>query len=126
MTTRRFQLPQFSISAGSRSLKPAPQALGVQTAFGDRADFSCLLGNDGQGVRLDNVFHSATIVIVIVIVNNEAGGEAAAATGAVIMPKSSGRRPTVCAVDCPFIFAVLHQASGAPLFVGKVADPTAI
>ena len=115
----RFEMPKFSIGAGSRPLKQALQALGLQMAFSDSADFSPLLGKAAKGVHLDNVFQSATIVI------DEAGGEAAAATGAAITAKSFSPPAKVCAVDRPFIFAVLHKASGAPLFVGKVADPGA-
>lgn len=115
----RFEIPRFSIAAGSRSLKEALQALGVQRAFTDAADFSPMLGKAGAGTYLDNVFHAATIVI------DESGGEASAATGGAVTAKSFSLPPKTCAVDRPFVFAVLHKATGAPVFVGKVADPGA-
>jgi serpin B len=118
-TTCRFEMPKFSIAATSRPLKQALQQLGVQAAFSDAADFGPLLGKAAKGVHLDNVFQSATIDI------DETGGEAAAATGAAVIAKSFSPPDKVCAVNRPFIFAVLHKASGAPVFVGKLADPAA-
>lgn len=116
--TCRLQLPKFSIAPASQSLKVSLQVLGVKTVFGNDADFSPMLGKAGKGVYLDNVYQSATIII------DEAGGEAAAATGAAVMAKSFAMPAPACAVDRPFIFAVMHNASGTPLFVGKISDPT--
>ena len=116
--TCRLELPKFTIAPVSRSLKPALQAMGVKTVFGPEADLSGMLGKAGKGVQLDNVYQSATIII------DEQGGEAAAATGATGVSKSFSMPAPPCAVDRPFIFAVVHKGSGAPLFVGKVADPT--
>ncbi len=116
--TCRLQLPKFSIAPASQPLKASLEALGVKTVFGPEADFSPMLGKASKGVFLDNVFHSATIII------DEQGGEAAAATGAAVMAKSFSMPAPACAVDRPFVFAVIHKASGTPLFVGKVADPS--
>ncbi|MES2943491.1 MAG: serpin family protein [Pseudomonadota bacterium] len=116
-STCRVELPKFSIAPSSKPLKASLQAMGMKTAFTADADFAPLLGKAAKGVYLDNVFQSATIII------DEAGGEAAAATGAAAMSKSFSMPAPACAVNRPFIFAVMHKASGAPLFVGKVADP---
>lgn len=117
-TTCRLELPKFSIEPVTQSLKASLQALGVKTVFGHDADFEPLLGKAGKGVALDNVFQSATIII------DEQGGEAAAATGATVVAKSFTMPAPACAVNRPFIFAVMHRATGTPLFVGKVTDPT--
>lgn len=117
-TTCRLELPKFSISPVSKPLKESLQAMGVKTVFGPNADFAPMLGKAGKGVELDNVYQSATIII------DEQGGEAAAATGASASSKSFSLPAPACAVDRPFIFAIMHRATGAPLFVGKVADPT--
>ena len=77
-----------------------------------------MLGQAGKSVMLDNVYQSATLII------DEQGGEAAAATGAAMMTKSFSPPAPVCAVDRPFVFAILHRATGVPLFLGKVTDPT--
>jgi len=116
-TTCRLALPKFSINPVSKPLKESLQAMGVKTVFSPNADFLPMLGKAAKGVELDNVYQSATIII------DEQGGEAAAATGAVGMSKSFALPAPACAVDRPFIFAIMHRATGAPLFVGKVADP---
>ncbi len=117
-TTCRLELPKFSIDPVSKSLKESLHAMGVKTVFGADADFSPMLGKAAKGVALDNVFQSATIII------DEQGGEAAAATGASASSKSFSLPAPACSVDRPFVFAIVHRATGAPLFVGKVADPT--
>ena len=63
--------------------------------------------------------HAADITV------DEAGTEAAAATAVGMEATSApidGEIVTVVA-DRPFIFAVRHVETGAPLFVGRVADP---
>ena len=90
----------------------------MRTLFTDQADLAPLLGKAAAGTQVDDVYHSATIVI------DETGGEAAAATAATIQAKSFQLPPPACAVDRPFVFAVVHKGTGAPLFVGKVADPS--
>ena len=114
-----LELPKFALAAKGRSLKATLQALGVKTVFSDSADFGPMLGKAGKGLAVDDVFQSASIEI------DETGGEAAAATGIAITSKSMALPVQSCAVDRPFIFAVVHKATGAPLFVGKIADPSA-
>jgi serpin B len=114
-------MPKFDLAPVGRSLTPALQSLGVKTAFGVGADLTPMLGRAGRGVRLDAVLQSATIKI------DEQGGEAAAATvaGAVRLGPVAAQAPTpLCAVDRPFLFALVYKPSGMPLFLGKVADPT--
>jgi serine protease inhibitor len=49
---------------------------------------------------------------------------AAAATAAVVSVKGMPATSPPCAVvDRPFLFALIHKASGAPLFVGRVLNP---
>ena len=63
--------------------------------------------------------HAANITV------DEAGTEAAAATAAGIEVTSAPLPDEIVTVvaDRPFLFAVRHVATGAPLFVGRVADP---
>jgi serpin B len=112
-------MPKFDLAPVSRSLTPVLQSLGVKTAFGIDADLTPMLGRVGRGVSLGAVFQSATIQI------DEQGGEAAAATaGAVsVQAAAAAPPPPLCAVDRPFLFALMHKPSGTPLFLGQVADP---
>jgi serpin B len=113
-------MPKFEVAPVSLSLTPALQSLGVKTPFSVSADLTPMLGTAGRGVRLDAVLQSATIKI------DEQGGEAAAATVVgVVRVGPAAQAPTpVCAVDRPFLFALVHKPSGTPLFLGRVADPT--
>lgn len=63
--------------------------------------------------------HAADITV------DEAGTEAAAATAAGIEITSAPveNEPVTVVADRPFLFAVQHTGTGAPLFVGRVADP---
>lgn len=63
--------------------------------------------------------HAADITV------DEAGTEAAAATAAGIEITSAPLEDEIVTVvaDRPFLFAVQHVTTGAPLFVGRVADP---
>jgi serpin B len=117
--TCRLELPKFSIGGSSMSLKAALRSLGVKTVFSDAADLQPMLGEAGRSLRVDDVVHAATVVI------DERGGEASAATGAAVEAKAFVKPVSTCAVDRPFVFAIVHTATGAPLFLGKLADPSA-
>jgi serpin B len=115
----QLQLPRFKVGARVTALKPALESLGVRQAFTDRADLSPMLGRASAGAHVEEVFHTATIDI------DERGGEASAATAATVQAKSFVMPAPACAVDRPFLFAVVHRATGAPLFMGWVSDPAA-
>ncbi len=94
-------------------------ALGMPTAFTRAADFSGLTTN-GEPLNIDKVVHKAYLDV------DEKGTEAAAATAVTVGVTSA--RPVeqlkVFTADRPFILAIRHQASGAVLFLGRVADPS--
>jgi serine protease inhibitor len=91
--------------------------LGMPTAFTDGADFSGMTHD--MGLAIQAVVHEAFIAV------DEQGTEAAAAT-AVAMRESSAMRDMVeLTVDRPFLFVLHDLATGTPLFIGRVSDPTA-
>jgi serpin B len=55
---------------------------------------------------------------------NEEGTEAAAAT-AIVIGITCVKQEPVFRADHPFLFIIRDNASGAWLFMGRVADPTA-
>lgn len=112
-----LSLPRFRIDPASRSISANLQALGVRTAFTDKADFGPMLGNASAGAHLADVFHAAGITI------DETGGEATAATAATVVSKSLALNVRKCAIDRPFVFAITHKPTGAPVFMGKIANP---
>jgi serpin B len=78
-----------------------------------RADFSGMT-DAGKGIWIDDVIHEARIAV------DEQGTEAAAAS-AVVMKKGGG----AVRADHPFLFLIRERESGAFLFLGRVADPSA-
>ena len=111
-------LPKFSILPRSGSLKTALQAIGVKTVFTEAADLRPMLGRSADPAHLDDVHHAAGITI------DEQGGVAVAAVAATVRAKSLALPLPSCAVDRAFSFAIVHQPSGMPVFVGRLADPT--
>jgi serpin B len=112
------ELPRFTFRTPS-GLKQPLIDLVMPVAFGLRgpADFSPM--SPTTPLVIDDVLHQAFVAV------DESGTEAAAAT-AVVMRETSGMLNThdvVC--DRPFLFVIHDTAQGTPLFVGKVADPTA-
>jgi len=112
----QLRIPKFKLTTSMASLKTPLEGMGVRQPFTDGADFSGLVGNKSD-VKLDDVFHAASFEI------DEAGGEASAATAAVAVSKSFAALVPECAIDRPFVFALLHKPTSATLFVGQVANP---
>jgi serine protease inhibitor len=108
------QLPRFRIRHRT-NLKPVLQSLGVTAVFSPR-----YAGLDGIAAVRPPLFVSEALQQVVLEVDEE-GTEAAAAT-AVIKTARSG--PFWFTADRPFVFAVYDYRLGAPLFLGKVEDPT--
>jgi serpin B len=107
-------LPRFKI-ASTLDLAPPLEDLGMPAAFSDHADFS---GMSVQGgLFITDVLHEAFVSV------NEAGTEAAAAT-AVVIGETSAPEPAAIRFDRPFLFVIRDRATGAILFVGRVADPS--
>jgi serpin B len=104
-------LPRWDF-ATDLDLLPALGTLGL-TAL---ADFS---GISDVGFGLDQAVHRANITV------DEWGTEAAAVTG-MAFPTSAPPEPQVVVrADRPFAFTIVHQPTGAPLFIGQVTDPRA-
>jgi serpin B len=108
-------LPRFKVT-GAFDLAGTLQALGMKTAFTEKADFS---GMDGER----DLFVSAVIHKAYVDVNEE-GTEAAAATG-VLMTRAAVRIHPVFRADHPFVFLIRDTRSGSILLLGRLANPQA-
>lgn len=114
-----LNLPRFELLPTPRSLKASLQTMGVKTVFGPHADLTAMLTpSAAQGLHAQDIYQSASLRV------DETGGVAAAATAAVVSVKGMPATSPPCAVvDRPFLFALIHKASGAPLFVGRVLNP---
>jgi serpin B len=112
--TATVVLPRFRF-ATQANLKALLSALGMADAFGPAADFSGIDG--GMDLRMSAVHHQAVVAV------DEAGTTAVAATGVVFNRKSTVLAAQNLIVDRPFLFFIVHQATGAILFEGRVLDP---
>ena len=110
-------LPKFG--AESRvELGPVLAALGMPTAFTDAADFSGITTQ--EQLLISAVIHQANIDV------DENGTEAAAATAVVMRATAAPDGMVTLTVDGPFLFALRDTESGAVLFLGRIADPSAV
>jgi serine protease inhibitor len=113
-----IQLPRFQFEYGT-TLKAALAALGMEPAFGDRADFSGLSHEFSEGKAvISQVLHKTFIEV------NETGTEAAAATSVGIVTTSAPiGSPFEMVVDRPFVMAIRDRQTGTILFLGTVVEP---
>jgi len=110
----RLGLPKFRVES-SFSLKAAMQALGMQTAFTDRADFAGI--SSSEALLIQDIFHKSYADI------DESGTEAAAATGVVVGTTSIPLSPIAFRADRPFLFFILDKKTNTIVFSGRVVDP---
>jgi serpin B len=110
-----LSLPKFDFESVFE-LSDVLVALGMPTAFSGAADFSGI--TTAEALSIDKVIHQANITV------DEAGTEAAAAT-IIGFDSSGGGEPPTLRVDRPFLFAIRDVPTGAIVFMGRVADPSA-
>lgn len=111
-------LPKFKFDT-EYNMNDTLSTMGMPTAFdANNADFSGMTGN--LDLYIGIVVHKAYVDV------NEEGTEAAAATGVGMKATSiaAPQQPKLFNADHPFIFAIVHNATGSILFLGKVNDPT--
>lgn len=108
-------LPKWGFRTAA-PLKDLLIALGMPSAFGS-ADFTPMTTEDLDLV-IAEVLHQGFIAV------DEEGTEAAAAT-AVVMAETSAPVVEPFVVDRPFLFVIHDLEHHAPLFVGRVVDPSA-
>jgi serpin B len=118
MTSKRVALtmPKFKVEATLR-LADVLRGMGMRDAFQEgTADFS---GMDGtRDLFIGQVIHKAFVDV------DEAGTEAAAATAVGMRTTAMIMEELVSmTIDRPFIFLIRDSATGAILFVGRVANP---
>ncbi|ALG08649.1 hypothetical protein AOZ06_18540 [Kibdelosporangium phytohabitans] len=108
-------LPRFTVRSGMDLSETLAQA-GMADAFGPGADFSGITGD--TPLAIGSVRHKTFVQV------DEEGTEAAAATGVEVVTTSAPQSYRVT-VDRPFFFVITDTGTGAPLFLGRVNDPSA-
>jgi len=99
-------LPRWNVET---DLGPALTDLGFDIPGGDFSGIA-------PGLLIDEAIHAANITV------DEQGTEAAAATAIGFLEAAPGIDIAV-QVDRPFLFVLRHDATGTPLFVGRITDP---
>jgi serpin B len=106
-------IPKFTMTQ-DYNLGSTLSALGMPTAFSNKADFS---GMDGShNLFIDDVIHKSFIEV------NEKGTEAAAATSTLFKLAMLQRHP-VFKADHPFVFLIQDKENGIILFAGRIVNP---
>jgi serpin B len=122
-----LRLPKFKVEPPVLPLGGLLRGLGMTTAFDQprgTANFDRMAPRMPRDyLYISEVFHRTWLAL------DESGTEAAAAT-AVVMARAAaavGKRPEPLdvRVDRPFLFALRDVPTGAILFLGQVADPSA-
>lgn len=94
--------------------------LGVTAPFTTETDFEPMSSDpEAQGLHIDDVLHQATVTV------DEYGTEAAAATAVAMVGSGAPVFDHELTVDRPFLFIIHDTATGTPMFIGRVTDPTA-
>ena len=112
------KLPQFTFDHELR-LKDALQSMGMTEAFSQQnADFTKMF--EDTPAYIAQVFHKTHIEL------DAKGTKAAAATAVEAGAKADFSEPEYKEVilDRPFVFAIMDTASGLPVFIGTVCDPS--
>lgn len=110
-------MPKFSFTQ-SFGLKDTLRSMGMEIPFiGGLADFTGIA--DPSELYISDVIHKAFVAV------DEKGTEAAAATAVVVSDTAAPMDPKVVKLDRPFIFFIRDIQTGAVVFVGRVANPTA-
>jgi serine protease inhibitor len=119
-----LKVPKFRAETKQLRLKKAlsdASGLAISAAFNSStADFSRAT-EQKERLAVDDVIHSAVVVV------DEEGTEAAAVTAVVMMrtamPMVEEDPPVRVVLDRPFLFGVIDDATGTPMFTGSVVDP---
>lgn len=114
-----LELPQFSFTSNTISLRNPLEKLGMVKAFSGGADFSGITGPDHE-FAIGDVLHKAYIKV------DEKGAVAAASTAIVIVDTSFGGPDNHSFIaDRPFFFMIRDRISNSILFMGRITNPSA-
>lgn len=109
-------MPEFSYDYDTE-LSDVLGKLGMGVAFGGNADFSAMVTEDSEPIRIDSVIHKTHIEV-------DREGTKAAAVTAVIM-EATGAMPMETKIlnirlDRPFVYGIVDVTTGLPIFIGCV------
>jgi serpin B len=110
----KLAFPKLKLE-GDFGLKAPLQAMGMENAFTDAADFSGM--STAERLKVKDVVHKTFVDI------DENGTEAAAATAVVGVTTSLPPPPIEVNIDRPFIMAIVDHQTKALVFLGRILEP---
>lgn len=117
-TTVQLAFPAFDLDQRA-PVADVLKGLGVTAPFTTETDFAPMSSDPAvDGLHVDDVLHQATVTV------DEHGTEASAATAVTMGVTSAPADPVSLTVDRPFLFVIHDTATGTPMFIGRVTDPT--
>ena len=109
-----IRMPEFKFSYEAE-LSDFCRNQGIETVFSDHADFAPMTE---EWLKVESVAHKAVIKV------DRNGTEAAAVTHAVMLlgcpPDSIKKKRKMVRLNRPFLFAIMHNETELPVFVGIV------
>ena len=117
-TSCKSYLPMFKYNY-SFDLKQPLIKLGLSDSFDDRADFWEMGNYGGTGLVIGDILHKTNIEV------SPVGVKAGAATKVEIVKSCAEISPKQVILDRPFIYAIIDNTSGLPIFLGTVENPEA-
>ncbi|MCQ2386227.1 MAG: serpin family protein [Clostridia bacterium] len=108
-------MPEFSDSAEMK-LNDVLQARGMTDMFSPEADFSGMGYSDGGNIYCSGVFQKTYIKV------DRHGTKAAAITWAEMKCGSSFAEMPTVVLDRPFVYAIVDNATGLPIFIGAITE----
>jgi serpin B len=106
-------MPEFTTEFGT-DLKGLFMNMGIKEIFSDRADFSPL---SGAWLKADSIIHKAKIEV------DRKGTKAAAVTAMFVYAAGiPSFEYKVVDLDRPFVYAIVHNETGLPVFTGVVNE----
>lgn len=112
-----IKMPKYTLDY-QLNMNDVLKKLGMKQAFdGGKADFSAL-GNmeGGQNIFISRVVHKTHIEV------DESGTRAAAVTAVEMKPTSFPVYEKSVILDRPFVYAIVDNATGMPIFIGTVEN----
>ena len=117
-TTVSVFFPEFDLDQRA-PVADVLKGLGVTAPFETETDFAPMTSDpEAEGLHVDDVLHQATVTV------DEFGTEASAATAVTMSATGAPIDPVTVKADRPFLFVIHDVATGTPMFLGRVADPT--
>lgn len=109
-----IRMPEFKFSYEAE-LSDFCRNRGIETVFSDHADFTPMTE---EWLKVESIAHKAVIKV------DRSGTEAAAVTYAVMLtgcpPDAFKRKRKIVRLNRPFLFAIMHNETILPVFVGIV------